>query len=392
MGEPLVTGQRVLDVLFPCVLGGTAAVPGAFGCGKTVISQSLSKFSNPDAVVYVGCGERGNEMAEVVKDFPQLTMEVDGQEESIMQRTIVIANTSNMPVAAREASIYTGVTLAEYLRDMGYNVAMMADSTSRWAEALREVSGRLAEMPADSGYPAYLTSKLAGFYERAGAVRCLGNPERNGAITIVGAVSPPGGDMAEPVTVGTLGIVQVFWGLDKKLAQRKHFPSVNWLTSYSKYDTVLDEYYSQYPGFAESRATCRELLQTEAELQEIVQLVGRDSLSEDQKLVLDVTKIIREDYLAQNAYTPYDKYCPFMKSVGMMNSMMKFYEQGLRVLENQNSESKMGWNQIRDQVDGVFKKLGDLKFLDPATYDTDEKIKAYFAAVDEEITTAFGEF
>lgn len=288
--------------------------------------------------------------------------------------------------------MYTGVTLAEYFRDMGYHVAMMADSTSRWAEALREISGRLAEMPADAGYPAYLAARLAQFYERAGKVKCLGDPEREGAITVVGAVSPPGGDMSEPVTVSTLNIVQVFWGLDKKLAQRKHFPSVNWLSSYSNYDRALEPHFQEYGTFATSRATCRELLQTEAELQEIVQLVGRDSLSEDQKLVLDVTKIIREDYLAQNAYTPYDKYCPFMKSVGMMNSMMKFYEQGLRVLENQNSESKMGWNQIRDQVDGVFKKLGDLKFLDPATYDTDEKIKAYFAAVDEEITTAFGEF
>merc|ERR1711934_1073079 len=294
----------------------------------------------------------------------------------------LVANTSNMPVAAREASIYTGITLAEYFRDMGYNVAMMADSTSRWAEALREVSGRLAEMPADAGYPAYLAARLASFYERAGAVRCIGSPDRKGSVTVVGAVSPPGGDMSEPVTTSTLNVVQVFWGLDKKLAQRKHFPSVNWLSSYSNYDRALEPHFQEYGTFATSRATCRELLQTEAELQEIVQLVGRDSLSEDQKLVLDVTKIIREDYLAQNAYTPYDKYCPFMKSVGMMNSMMKFYEQGLRVLENQN----------RDQVDGVFKKLGDLKFLDPATYDTDEKIKAYFAAVDEEITTAFGEF
>merc|ERR1711871_648996 len=265
-----------------------------FGCGKTVFSQSLSKFSNSDAVVYVGCGERGNEMAEVVKDFPQLTTVVDDPvnpgtkiEESIMSRTVVVANTSNMPVAAREASIYTGICLAEYFRDMGYNVAMMADSTSRWAEALREVSGRLAEMPADSGYPAYLAARLASFYERAGKVKCLGEPEREGAITVVGAVSPPGGDMAEPVTVGTLGIVQVFWGLDKKLAQRKHFPSVNWLTSYSKYDTALEEYYSQYPGFSESRRQTKLILQTENDLQETVQLVGRDSLSEDQKLLMD---------------------------------------------------------------------------------------------------------
>ncbi|XP_074564337.1 V-type proton ATPase catalytic subunit A-like isoform X2 [Curcuma longa] len=234
---PLLTGQRVLDALFPSVLGGTCAIPGAFGCGKTVISQALSKYSNSDTVVYVGCGERGNEMAEVLMDFPQLTMTLpDGREESVMKRTTLVANTSNMPVAAREASIYTGITIAEYFRDMGYNVSMMADSTSRWAEALREISGRLAEMPADSGYPAYLAARLASFYERAGKVKCLGGPDRTGSVTIVGAVSPPGGDFSDPVTSATLGIVQVFWGLDKKLAQRKHFPSVNWLIfSYSKY-------------------------------------------------------------------------------------------------------------------------------------------------------------
>ena len=232
--EPLLTGQRVLDALFPSVLGGTCAIPGAFGCGKTCISQALSKHSNSQAVVYVGCGERGNEMAEVLKEFPLLETEVNGVKHNIMMRTILVANTSNMPVAAREASIYTGITLAEYIRDMGYNVSMMADSTSRWAEALREISGRLAEMPADSGYPAYLASKLAQFYERAGAVKCLGSPDRSGSVSIVGAVSPPGGDFSDPVTVNTLYNVQVFWGLDKKLAQRTHFPSVNWLTSYSK--------------------------------------------------------------------------------------------------------------------------------------------------------------
>ncbi|KAI1725413.1 ATP synthase alpha/beta family, nucleotide-binding domain-containing protein [Ditylenchus destructor] len=229
---PLLCGQRVLDALFPCVQGGTTAIPGAFGCGKTVISQSLSKFSNSDAIIYVGCGERGNEMSEVLRDFPELEMEVDGVKTSIMERTALVANTSNMPVAAREASIYTGITLAEYFRDMGLNVAMMADSTSRWAEALREISGRLGEMPADSGYPAYLAARLASFYERAGKVKCLGSPEREGSVTIVGAVSPPGGDFADPVTSATLSIVQVFWGLDKKLAQRKHFPSINWLISY----------------------------------------------------------------------------------------------------------------------------------------------------------------
>jgi V-type H+-transporting ATPase subunit A len=222
------TGQRVLDVLFPSVLGGTCAIPGAFGCGKTCISQALSKYSNTQCIVYVGCGERGNEMAEVLADFPELTTRVDGKEIGIMKRTCLVANTSNMPVAAREASIYTGITIAEYFRDMGMHVAMMADSTSRWAEALREISGRLGEMPADAGYPAYLGARLARFYERAGLARCLGGPEREGSVTVVGAVSPPGGDFSDPVTTATLGIVQVFWGLDKKLAQRKHFPSVNW--------------------------------------------------------------------------------------------------------------------------------------------------------------------
>jgi V-type H+-transporting ATPase subunit A len=232
----LLTGQRVLDALFPSVLGGTCAIPGAFGCGKTCISQALSKYSNSEVIVYVGCGERGNEMAEVLTEFPELTTLVKGKEESIMLRTCLVANTSNMPVAAREASVYTGITLAEYFRDMGYNVSMMADSTSRWAEALREISGRLAEMPADAGYPAYLGTKLAQFYERAGKVRCLGSPNRTGSITIVGAVSPPGGDFTDPVTTNTLSIVQVFWGLDKKLAQRKHFPSLNWNISTSNYE------------------------------------------------------------------------------------------------------------------------------------------------------------
>lgn len=237
--EPLLTGQRVLDALYPSVLGGTCAIPGAFGCGKTCISQALSKYSNSQCVIYVGCGERGNEMAEVLDEFPELEVELDGEKHSIMKRTCLVANTSNMPVAAREASIYTGITLAEYFRDQGYDVAMMADSTSRWAEALREISGRLAEMPADSGFPAHLGSKLAQFYERAGKVTCLGSPSRVGSISIVGAVSPPGGDFSDPVTAATLDIVQVFWGLDKKLAQRKHFPSVNWNISYSNYDRTL---------------------------------------------------------------------------------------------------------------------------------------------------------
>jgi V-type H+-transporting ATPase subunit A len=253
---PLLTGQRVLDALFPCVQGGTTAIPGAFGCGKTVISQSLSKFSNSDVIIYVGCGERGNEMSEVLRDFPELKVVIKGTEESIMKRTALVANTSNMPVAAREASIYTGITLSEYFRDMGYNVSMMADSTSRWAEALREISGRLAEMPAENGFPAYLGARLASFYERAGRVICEGNPNREGSVTIVGAVSPPGGDFSDPVTAQTLNIVQVFWGLDKKLAQRKHFPSINWLLSYSKYMRILDDFYDKnFNEFVQLRTT-----------------------------------------------------------------------------------------------------------------------------------------
>lgn len=279
---PLLTGQRVLDSLFPSVQGGTCAIPGAFGCGKTCISQALSKFSNSDAIIYVGCGERGNEMAEVLSEFPELKIQLNGKEQDIMQRTCLVANTSNMPVAAREASIYTGITLSEYFRDMGFNVSMMADSTSRWAEALREISGRLAEMPADAGYPAYLGTKLAQFYERAGRVTCLGSPNREGTVSIVGAVSPPGGDFSDPVTSSTLAIVQVFWGLDKKLAQRKHFPSVNWNISYSNYDRVLEEYFNKYdPDFMKFKVKIKEILQEEESLTEIVQLVGKDSLTEE---------------------------------------------------------------------------------------------------------------
>lgn len=388
---PLITGQRVLDVLFPCVIGGTAAVPGAFGCGKTVISQSLSKYSNSDAVVYVGCGERGNEMAEVVKDFPTLTMEVDGVEESIMQRTIVIANTSNMPVAAREASIYTGVTLAEYLRDMGYNVAMMADSTSRWAEALREVSGRLAEMPADSGYPAYLTSKLAGFYERAGKVKCLGNPEREGAITIVGAVSPPGGDMAEPVTVGTLGIVQVFWGLDKKLAQKKHFPSVNWLTSYSKYDSMLEKYFTKFPFFTEARKMTKIILQNDSDLEETVQLVGAESLSDPQKLLRDIAAVLKTTYLQQNAYSTYDPYCPFYKSVSLLNTITKFYTIALHAIEQSPEDKKLTWQEIKAEVADLWGELNHIYQVDPKEMN-EEKLVAHYDDFDKRVEDKFRDF
>lgn len=388
--HPLLTGQRVLDALFPCVQGGTTAIPGAFGCGKTVISQSLSKYSNSDVVIYVGCGERGNEMSEVLRDFPELTMEVDGKTESIMKRTALVANTSNMPVAAREASIYTGITLSEYFRDMGYNVSMMADSTSRWAEALREISGRLAEMPADSGYPAYLGARLASFYERSGRVKCLGNPEREGSVTIVGAVSPPGGDFSDPVTSATLGIVQVFWGLDKKLAQRKHFPSVNWLISYTKYQRALDEYYDKnFPEFTSLRTKCKEILQEEEDLTEIVQLVGKGSLAEGDKIILEVAKLLKDDYLQQNGYTPYDRFCPFYKAVGMLKNIIGFYDLSRHSIESTaQQENKVTWAIIRDSMGDILYKLSSMKFKDPMK-DGEAKIKADYEELYEEMQTAF---
>ena len=364
--QPLLTGQRVLDALFPSVLGGTCAIPGAFGCGKTCISQALSKHSNSQAVVYVGCGERGNEMAEVLKEFPLLETEVNGVKHNIMMRTILVANTSNMPVAAREASIYTGITLAEYIRDMGYNVSMMADSTSRWAEALREISGRLAEMPADSGYPAYLASKLAQFYERSGAVTCLGSPQRKGSVTIVGAVSPPGGDFSDPVTVNTLYNVQVFWGLDKKLAQRTHFPSVNWLTSYSKYENILESFFNSFDSdFVECKNEIKRILQDEEDLTEVVQLIGKDSLSEDQKLTLEIAKIIKNDFLQQNSFTEYDFTCPLRKTCGMMKCIVTYYNCALKCLKEGQGENKKSFDQILKKTKEEYVDLTKMKFLNP---------------------------
>ncbi|OMJ10269.1 V-type proton ATPase catalytic subunit A isoform 2 [Smittium culicis] len=362
---PLLTGQRVLDALFPCVQGGTTAIPGAFGCGKTVISQSLSKYSNSDLIVYVGCGERGNEMAEVLMEFPELSTEIDGRQEPIMQRTTLIANTSNMPVAAREASIYTGITISEYFRDQGRNVAMMADSTSRWAEALREISGRLAEMPADSGYPAYLGARLASFYERAGKVKCLGSPERNGSVTVVGAVSPPGGDFSDPVTSATLGIVQVFWGLDKKLAQRKHFPSVNWSLSYSKYAQALEPFYESFdPDFIALRTRCKEILQIEEDLSEIVQLVGKGALAESDKITLEVARLIKDDFLQQNGYSSYDRYCPFYKTVWMLRNFIQFHKLATHTVESTNGQ--VSWSNIRDKMGDIIYRLGSMKFEEPS--------------------------
>jgi len=386
---PLITGLRVIDGLFPSVLGGTCAVPGAFGCGKTVISQSLSKFSNSDAIVYVGCGERGNEMAEVLCDFPELTMTIKDKETQlekevgIMKRTTLVANTSNMPVAAREASIYTGITLAEYFRDQGMNVSMMADSTSRWAEALREISGRLGEMPADSGYPAYLGARLAAFYERAGRVSCLGSPDREGTVSVVGAVSPPGGDFSDPVTAATLSIVQVFWGLDKKLAQRKHFPSLNWLISYTKYMSVLEPYFNNMdPRYGYLRNQARTILQQEDNLSEIVQLVGKESLSEDQKVVMEVAKLLREDFLAQNAFTEHDFTCPLPKTVGMLAVIITFYDLCQKAIADSPADAKLTYAHIKTSLAPIIQKIIDSKYVDPKAATADIS-RGYADIVDE---------
>ncbi|KAI5815491.1 putative V-type proton ATPase catalytic subunit A [Pyronema omphalodes] len=358
---PLLTGQRVLDALFPSVQGGTTCIPGAFGCGKTVISQALSKFSNTNNIIYVGCGERGNEMAEVLMDFPKLSIEVDGRKEPIMKRTTLVANTSNMPVAAREASIYTGITLAEYFRDQGKDVAMMADSSSRWAEALREISGRLGEMPADQGFPAYLGAKLASFYERAGKVKALGSPDREGSVSIVGAVSPPGGDFSDPVTSSTLGIVQVFWGLDKKLAQRKHFPSVNTALSYSKYTNTLAPYYEKhYPEFPVLRDRIKKLLSDSEELDQVVQLVGKSALSDPDKITLDVASLIKEDFLQQNGYSQHDQYCPIWKTLWMMKNMVGFFDESQKAVQ-----AGVSWAKIRDETAELQHKLRSMKFEVP---------------------------
>ncbi|KEQ95075.1 hypothetical protein AUEXF2481DRAFT_47101 [Aureobasidium subglaciale EXF-2481] len=356
--SPFIVGQRVLDALFPSVQGGTVCIPGAFGCGKTVISQSVSKFSNSDIIVYVGCGERGNEMAEVLMDFPELTIDVNGKKEPIMKRTTLIANTSNMPVAAREASIYTGITVAEYFRDQGKDVAMMADSSSRWAEALREISGRLGEMPADQGFPAYLGAKLASFYERAGRVTALGSPDRKGSVSIVGAVSPPGGDFSDPVTSSTLGIVQVFWGLDKKLAQRKHFPSINTSLSYSKYTTSLEKYYQENnPEFPRLRDRIKELLTTSEDLEQVVQLVGKSALGDGDKITLDVATLLKEDFLQQNGYSDYDQFCPLWKTFWMMKNMMAFHDEAQKAIGQGHA-----WSKVREATGEVQSELRSMKF------------------------------
>ena len=330
---PMITGQRVIDTFFPVAKGGAAAVPGPFGAGKTVVQHQIAKWGDSEIVVYVGCGERGNEMTDVLNEFPELKDPKTGQ--SLMKRTVLIANTSNMPVAAREASIYTGITIAEYFRDMGYSVSIMADSTSRWAEALREMSGRLEEMPGDEGYPAYLGSRLADYYERAGKVVCLGNDGREGAITAIGAVSPPGGDISEPVSQSTLRIVKVFWGLDSQLAYQRHFPSINWLNSYSLYQDSIDKWMDENVAqdWSSLRQECMSLLQDEASLQEIVRLVGIDALSERDRLKLQVAKSIREDYLQQNGFHEIDTYTSLDKQYKMLKLIITFRREAERALD-----------------------------------------------------------
>lgn len=344
------TGQRVIDTFFPVAKGGTACVPGPFGSGKTVVQHQLAKWADADIIVYVGCGERGNEMTDVLMEFPELKDPRTG--EPLMKRTVLVANTSDMPVAAREASIYTGITIAEYFRDMGYSVAIMADSTSRWAEALREMSGRLEEMPGEEGYPAYLGSRLADFYERAGRVVCLGSDRREGMLTAIGAVSPPGGDLSEPVTQATLRIVKVYWGLDASLAYRRHFPAINWLTSYSLYTDRLEEYFAQAvgPEFNELRAKAMRILQEEAELEEIVRLVGVDALSFKDQLTMETARSIREDYLHQNAFHEVDTYTSLKKQYLMLKAIILFDQAARNQLEQGGALRKILEDPVREQL------------------------------------------
>ncbi len=370
--KPLITGQRILDGLFPVAKGGTAAIPGPFGSGKTVTQQQLAKWSDTEIVVYIGCGERGNEMADVLNEFPELEDPKTGR--PLMERTVLIANTSNMPVAAREASVYTGITIAEYYRDMGYDVSLMADSSSRWAEAMREISSRLEEMPGEEGYPAYLAARLSEFYERSGRVQGLCGKE--GSITVIGAVSPPGGDFSEPVTQNTLRIVKVFWALDAKLAQRRHFPAINWLNSYSLYTKALGDWYKENvsPEWQKLRDDAMELLQKEAELQEIVQLVGSDALPEDQQLTLEITRMIREYFLQQNAYHEVDTFCPMDKQYKLLKAITTWgsraqsaLEGGVAIEDIMKSKSKDDLAKVKFEKDfdtalGVILKSMDEEF------------------------------
>ena len=334
--EPLITGGRSIDTMFPLVKGGAGCIPGPFGSGKTVTQQGLAKYCNAQVIVYIGCGERGNEMTEVLNEFPHL--KDPNTDEPLMKRTVMIANTSNMPVAAREASIYTGITIAEYYRDMGYSVALMADSTSRWAEAMREISGRLEEMPGEEGYPAYLASRTASFYERAGAVTCIGSDERSGDLTVVGAVSPPGGDMSEPVSQNTLRVTKVFWGLDSALSYKRHFPAINWMTSYSLYVDNITEYWKKNVAedYPEIRKQALSILQEESKLEEIVKLVGMEALSSREKLVMLTARAIREDFLFQNAFDPDDAYTQPKKQYGILKAIMAIYTTALPLTESED--------------------------------------------------------
>lgn len=346
----MITGQRVVDTFFPVAKGGTASVPGPFGSGKTVIQHQLAKWAEADVVVYIGCGERGNEMTDVLNEFPEL---LDPKSQRpLMERTILIANTSDMPVAAREASIYTGITIAEYFRDMGYSVSIMADSTSRWAEALREMSGRLEEMPGEEGYPAYLGSRLAQFYERAGVVQCLGTQARKGYLTAIGAVSPPGGDLSDPVAQATLRIVQVFWALDSALAYQRHFPAINWLTSYSLYATKMDRFLDEQisPDFSKHRKTAMALLQEESELQEIVRLVGIDSLSSQDQLKLESARSVREDFLQQNSFDEADTYTSIEKQYYLLSLIMELHEEGIQALAEGADFNKLNDLAVKEKI------------------------------------------
>ncbi len=353
--KPLVTGQRVIDTFFPVAKGGAASVPGPFGSGKTVIQHQLAKWSDADVIVFIGCGERGNEMTEVLQEFPELEDPRTGN--PLMERTVLIANTSNMPVAAREASVYTGITIAEYFRDMGLDVALMADSTSRWAEALREMSARLEEMPGEEGYPAYLGSRIAAFYERAGIVECLGSDKRKGSLTVIGAVSPPGGDLSEPVTQNTLRTTKVFWSLDDELANARHFPAIDWLNSYSLYTEDMAEFLDKNLGadFRKNRVEAMRILSKEAELEEIVRLVGFEALSDTDKLIMETAKIIREDFLMQNAFDDVDTFTSLKKQAMMIGEIMGFYREGKKML-SEGMEIKEVFAMDKKQ------KLSQLKF------------------------------
>ena len=347
----LATGMRILDSLFPMAKGGAGAIPGPFGAGKTVTQQSLAKYCNAQVIVYIGCGERGNEMTEVLSEFPHLIDPNSG--EPLMKRTVLIANTSNMPVAAREASVYTGITIAEYYRDMGYDVALMADSTSRWAEAMREMSGRLEEMPGEEGYPAYLGSRTAGFYERAGAVDCLGSDKRKGSLSVIGAVSPPGGDFSEPVTQNTLRVTKVFWALDAKLAYKRHFPAINWLQSYTLYAENLAGTFGSTiaPDFMQNRDRALTILQQESKLEEIVRLVGTDALSPKEQLTLETARMIREDFLFQNAYDPADAYTSIKKQYRILRAILSFADEASRIIDQEDFDmQKLRTLPVKDEI------------------------------------------